>query len=57
MERIMTDIELRQLIEDLCNEAGKDKGVEFQRGRSIEHHGGEWEVERFSNTQKNSQLS
>ena len=53
----MTDIELRQLIEDLCNEAGKDKGVEFQRGRSIEHHGGEWEVERFSNTQKNSQLS
>jgi hypothetical protein len=47
----MNDIELRQLIEDLCNQAGKDSGVTFQPGSSGSHNGGEWEVDRFSNTQ------
>lgn len=47
----MTDIELRQLIEDLCNKAGEDRGIKFQPESSGQHQGGEWEVERFSNTQ------
>jgi hypothetical protein len=48
----MTQIQLHQLIEDMCNEAGKKRGIKFRWPAKIGTQvGGEWEVNEFSTTQ------
>ena len=48
----MTQIEMLEVIEDMCNEAGQKRGIKFRWAAKIgSQTGGEWEIREFSNTQ------